>query len=52
MLAGPPLKKLLFMTDPGVVDTVLKPFWMVRNMAAGTVASPCETLLHTRRRQT
>ena len=42
MLAGPPLKKLLFMTDAGVVDSMLKPFWMARNMAAGVVARPCK----------
>lgn len=30
MLAGPPVKKLLFMTDPSVVDSQLKPHWQVR----------------------
>lgn len=28
--AGPPVKKLLFMTDPSVVDGKLKPHWRVR----------------------
>lgn len=29
--AGPPVKKLLFMTDPSVVDGKLKPHWRVRS---------------------
>ena len=35
VLAGPPLKKLLFMTDPGVVDSMLRPFWTVPPLSAG-----------------
>ena len=31
LLAGPPVKKLLFMTDPSVVDSQLKPHWQVRH---------------------
>ena len=27
LLAGPPVRKLLFMTRPEVVDGVLKPHW-------------------------
>ena len=27
LLAGPPVKKILFMTSPEVVDKVLKPHW-------------------------
>jgi hypothetical protein len=30
LLEGPPVKKLLFMTDPNVVDIQLKPQWQVR----------------------
>lgn len=30
LLAGPPVKKLLFMTDPSVVESQLKPHWQVR----------------------
>lgn len=29
LLAGSPVKKLLFMTDPAVVDARLKPHWQV-----------------------
>lgn len=29
IINGPPVKKLLFMTEPGVVDTQLKPDWGV-----------------------
>lgn len=29
LLDGPPVKKLLFMTDPAIVDGQLKPFWEV-----------------------
>lgn len=47
VLAGPPLKKLLFMTDPGVIDSMLKPFWMVRDMTSGNVANPCGPFIHT-----
>lgn len=37
ILDGPPAMKLLFMTDPKVVDAKLKPDWQV-----GT-AAPCST---------
>ena len=30
IVQGPPLKKLLFMTDPAVIDTQLKPLWQAR----------------------
>ena len=30
VVQGPPLKKLLFMTDPDVIDTQLKPLWQAR----------------------
>lgn len=29
ILAGPPVLKLLFMTDPKIVDSKLKPDWQV-----------------------
>ena len=29
ILQGPPVMKLLFMTDPSIVDTKLKPDWQV-----------------------
>ena len=29
ILAGPPVMKLLFMTDPKIVDSKLKPDWQV-----------------------
>lgn len=29
ILAGPPVMKLLFMTDPRIVDSKLKPDWQV-----------------------
>jgi hypothetical protein len=32
LLAGPPVKKLLFMTEPSIVDSQLKPHWQVRNI--------------------
>ena len=30
IVQGPPMKKLLFMTDPAVIDTQLKPLWQAR----------------------
>jgi len=30
ILDGPPVMKLLFMTDPKIVDTKLKPDWQVQ----------------------
>lgn len=30
LLAGLPVKKLLFMTDPARIDALVKPHWMVR----------------------
>lgn len=35
LLAGPPVKKLLFMTSPALVDGQLKPHWEVRARASG-----------------
>ncbi len=29
ILEGPPAKKLLFMTDPSIVDGQLRPYWTV-----------------------
>ncbi len=31
IVQGPPVKKLLFMTDPRIVDAQLKPDWGVRH---------------------
>ena len=39
ILAGPPVMKLLFMTDPKIVDAKLKPDWQVG------AASSCLNLL-------
>lgn len=33
ILQGPPVKKLLFMTDPAVIDSDLKPLWQARHLA-------------------
>ena len=39
LLAGPPIKKILFMTSPEVVDKVLKPYWEPRAETPGFGAS-------------
>ncbi len=35
ILAGPPVKKLLFMTSPSIVNGRLKPDWAVSEVMAG-----------------
>ena len=39
ILHGPPVKKLLFMTDPQVVDSKLKPHW---NVSHGLYSNTCQ----------
>ena len=43
VLAGPPVKKLLFMTSSSIVNSRLKPDWAVREVLArwGGHASVC-----------
>ena len=37
ILQGPPVMKLLFMTDPKIVDAKLKPDWTVRTLFSSAV---------------
>ena len=39
LLAGPPVKKILFMTSPEVVDKVLRPHWEMQAALPGYGAS-------------
>ena len=34
IVQGPPMKKLLFMTDPAVIENDLKPLWEVSHLFA------------------
>lgn len=47
VVAGPPLRKLLFMTEPHVVDRHLKPHWEVSLKGVGTSSFFAQTLFMT-----
>jgi hypothetical protein len=45
LLQGPPVKKVLFMTDPRIVDSKLKPHWGVRPPFPCFFEGPCAKLV-------